>query len=166
MVGLPPDRMPIPYPSNGQRCRRSSRVPWIQRITGFAVGKEIHVPIEHHPVFIQIKIGMGYVAEEGTAGIVRAREVIAIVKEPSCPGVGGEILVGERAAPPTGILDRLKAGCHQRIGISLFDSAAIERSITLIFRRQLNLSSTPVNAEGPSHSDSLIHPFGAIRKKF
>lgn len=77
---------------------------------------------------------MGNVAEQGTTGVVRAGKVLTVVKQPAGSGVGREVLIGKRAAPPGGILGGLIARGHQRVRIRLLEAAAVEGGITLVLQ--------------------------------
>ena len=69
-------------------------------VSRISICKHIHVAIEHDLVFVEIKVRMGDVPEERSAGIVGPGEVISVMKKSAGPGIGRQILMGEPALPP------------------------------------------------------------------
>ena len=72
----------------------------VQGVSRFPIGEEVHVSIEHDPVLVEVQVGVGDISEQGAARIIGSREILAVVKEPACSGIGGQILLGEGAPPP------------------------------------------------------------------
>ena len=108
---------------------------------------------------------MGDITEQRAAGIVGARKVLAVVEELSRAGIGREILVRECSSPPRGVLNGLKACRHQRIGIGLFDSAAVEWRITFVLQTPIETVQYPVNAKVAVPFRQFDPSVGAVREK-
>jgi len=52
---------------------------------------------------------MRHIPEQGSAGVIRSREIVAVVKQPAEPGVGIKILIRKPLPPPGKIISGLKA---------------------------------------------------------
>lgn len=132
----------------------------------FAVGEEIHIPVQDDLVFVDVQVGMGDVPEQCAARIVGAGEVLAVVEEPSRAGVGREILVREGASPPGGVLNRLKPGCHERIGVGLFQATTVQRGISFVLQPPIEAIEHAGEGEGAVPFRQLDPSVGAVREKF